>query len=263
MGFIIFCIGFFILTIAYEYISTIYGLIKGIGMISIIGFENKYKHKLMNKNLSGILKEDARRTIEKQQKISNKIREEEGKNFQYERESAFAILNKVNELKFKYPYADASLISKYKNEFINLTITELDNLEKTIADNHIANVRSGKQVTTNYTYSDIESLTPLETKSEYPLKMRMYRMDVDYIVLIENSVTNSVSMYQSRNYMQILELCSNTLNEIYRLRNLKQSIQSVNIDNIIKQNNIENIHKIREQQIIDRMNNGMKNKKVE
>jgi hypothetical protein len=243
MGFLVFCIIFFILFVIYDILASGAKLLKFICMMLIMGFEGGYRSKIEKDRLQDDIRIKEERQRKRQKELTDQIAKENERNFQMERNLAYGILNKVNELKFKYPYADIDLFEKYKLEFNNLTITELEQLENKIAKSHFDNINSNKSVRVNYTYKDIEFLNPLETQFEHPIEMKTYRISTDHILVIKNLETKKIFMYQSKNYISILELCNAVLNEIYRLRNTKQSIHTLNIDDIIKGVNIQDIFK--------------------
>ena len=255
IAFIIFCMVIFILFVGFELFKAIYAILKGIFIGAVIGIEGLYKHKTLDKNLKNEMVIKNKIEQEKRDRVNKKIEDEHKKNYEYEKIYALGILGKVEELKFKYPNADINLINKYKNNFYDLTINELEGLENKIRDSHYYNSKNNNQNDKKYTYSDIENLTPLENRNEYPLNMSLYRINLDYILLVRNIVSNEISLYQSKKYMPMLEICNVVVSKMHELRNMKQNITTKDIDEVIQQNHIDNYFKIREQNIINRMNN--------
>ena len=232
MGFLVFCVGFTILYMLYDVFIMGCAALKIIGQILVMLFESIYKHRLFDKYEDDYIKIQQEREIEENIRIQKRIDEENKKQFEAEKHLALGILDKVNELKFKYPYANPNLFHRYMTNFNLMTLDELENLEKKMEISHYNNLQSKRTITKTYNYADIENLVPMESKFEYPIDMKVYKIDMDYIVAIKNLQTAKIVMYQSKNYMSILQLCNSIINELYKIKNQKLSIQAFNIDDV-------------------------------
>lgn len=257
--FIVVCVSFFFMYIGIHIFGAIAGIIWAIIHEFVDSLEQLIRYITIDRKLekTNIIEQ---KEEERRKRIQAEVEKENNRLYEYERSIAFGLIDKTNNLKFKYPYADTELFDKYKDSFYDYTFHELEDLENLIKQSHIINKTKKDNEKVQYTYnlSDIEKMKPLEVKKEYPITMALYRNNTDYIIYIRNDLANTHQLYQSKKYFVILDLCNNTLNTIYDLKEKKQSISALNIDNIIKDNHINDIHKIREQQIIDRINKGMR-----
>ncbi len=244
MTFIIICMLFFIVCSFHNLITIIVGVIRLVVQGILISIESIYKHRLMDEYLDENIKVARQNMMEQQQRMSAKINEEKNKQTRYENRLAANVLDKINGLKFNYPYADPELFDKFINEFNFLTVFELEELENEIKQSHYQNVKNRKVQNKQYNYKDIENLTPLETRFEDPIEVKVYSVDMDYVIAIKNLETRKIALYQSRNYLSVLQFCSSIINELTRIKNQKLSIQAFNIDNMSTNITMDDILKI-------------------
>lgn len=262
IGFIIICILAAVIFFGEVILTVVIGSIKLLYFSLVILIESIYKGKISKYRQNDLEK------YRKQKEIDNKKSQEENikkqvnfklqNNLAYESTMINGIYTKINQLTSKYPYSDFDLIEKYKNDFFKLNYVELDSLETDIARSHFKNINKNDNVF-QYTYADIENRKPLDHLYEYPIYMQLYKINIDYVIAIVNVVENTAILYQSRNYKLLLELSNNIVNEINRLKQIKNNISSIDLDKMVQEYNTNNeFHQIREERIINRINESIK-----
>lgn len=117
-----------------------------------------------------------------------------------------------------YPYSDSKLIDKYRQEYSILSFHEIENLENEIRRSHFNNYNANNFNFENLKIKDIDNATVIEVINEYPLKMTFYKLGINYIFEVINTVTSEKIVFQSKSHMSLLALC----NEIYeKLHSIK------------------------------------------
>ena len=127
----------------------------------------------------------------------------------------------------------------YEKYFEVMTYHEIKDLEKKMAISHHKNRNINNKT---YTYWDVADLVPMEKHFEYPLEIKIYKIDKDYIITIKNICITKTLMYQSKTYMSVVQLSVNVLSELSKIKNQNLSISNLNIDDISK--NINNLSKL-------------------
>ena len=235
MGFIIFCMVFAVIYIIFGLFGIGLGIFKLLinlfVMLIVKLFEPIYKHFLnnstgtqrqLNEEENDIERERIKRQNEwARQKLINRIS------------------IRVERLKFAYPRANPKLFTMYEKYFEVMTYHEIKDLEKKMAISHHKNRNINNKT---YTYWDIADLVPMEKHFEYPLEIKIYKINKDYIIAIKNIYAGKTIIYQSKTYMPVVQLSVNVLSELSKIKSQNLSISNLNIDNISK--NINNLIKL-------------------
>lgn len=201
MGFILFCVGFFI-------VWSIFSMFELFGKII----------ELL-KLLIDILIKKIKRTSNANE--SNKILEEIRmfNNTQINKEvDSYPIDSRVcarvDSLVKLYPYCDMSLVEKYKKEFLFLPEQEIRNLEIAIRKSHEESIKNRNFVFGEIQYSDLKPANRLEIVNKFPVTMTFYKLKDIYILTLDHSITREKVAYQSKRHATLLQMCNDIYNKI-------------------------------------------------
>jgi hypothetical protein len=136
----------------------------------------------------------------------------------------YATLQKVRELKAKYPLADESLFNEYMDSFNTRPLRVCQEIADLIKVQHIARLEEKEEH--DYQLEDVLLMDKLEEKSQDDIVVTMYQEKNDYIVLIQNVATNVKLLHTTKNIVLAKKIMENTLQ--------KQKIKKINDDAQVK-----------------------------
>lgn len=184
--------------------------------------------------------------VYKKRKLEEKILKEEKENKHQEQilkqqnKIVKAGLNKVRNLRIRYPFANEELFQYFLKKFPSYSVDDLNIIENNIKKSHIENEKIvDKNKKRNYTLNDLDNYEPLEIHRENPLVMKIYKINIDYILYIRDIDTNNIQLLQSKDYLVICTAINEILKKQKKLKKIKKSIKSENVEvlfNDIKSN---------------------------
>ena len=163
--------------------NVISAILKAIyGIMSYIGNQIFLKNKLES---DGTLQ---RYQFEQELKKAEKDAENRQKMKNEHDKVVYAILSKIAELKTKYPLADQELFNEYRDNFMNIPVEFLDNIEDKIKKQHFE--RSQHKTIGDYNKEDLDKYEIIDqTENVYnksKIKTTLYKDKNNYIVRLEN-----------------------------------------------------------------------------
>lgn len=161
-------------------------------------------------------------------------------------EIATAAINKTNELKARYPFADEDLFNLYQLRYVVALNDELKQIENNIRISHEINNQYVDKSEKIYTLKDLDGITPLEHINEYPIVLKLFKMDqVNYVIYVRDIDTGHIELLNSNDYVVIRKTMSSIKEKQKQLAIRKEKITSKEITNIY--DNVRNaIQKMRE-----------------
>lgn len=165
---------------------------------------------------------------------------------QYDREVAeenvrrthvMGAMNFVTKMRVLYPLADENLFREaYENlpkESCYITPNEY---EKMISESHkknLVNQQDSKNTTTKiYTLADLDNRNPIETRTEYPITMSLYKINNDYVLLVDNVSVNEKSLFQSEDYSLMANYMMSVVELQQKLHESKISVVATQLEDI-------------------------------
>jgi hypothetical protein len=167
-------------------------------------------------------KERRRLTEEIKQAKINKMHNEQIK--EQNDKVVYATLQKVRELKAKYPLADESLFDEYMDSFNTRPLRVCQEIADLIKIQHLARLEEKEEH--EYQLEDVLFMNKIEEKTQDDIVVTMYQEKNDYIVLIQNVATNVKLLHTTKNLVLAKKIMENTLQ--------KQKIKKINDDAQVK-----------------------------
>lgn len=205
-----------------------------IAEFSYWAFMNAYKYLFVERPLekSGYLErkrmEQEMVNAEKEQRHKEQILNQQNRIIQ-------AGLNNVREFRVRYPYADEYLFDHFLRKFPEASVDEIKEFENKIRESHLKNELRNSidiQPQITYTMADLNGVEPLEVYREEPLLLKIYKMNCDYLLLIQNLDEQSCQLIQSKDYLVIARLIAKIFEKQKQLKVYKMTIKAEQIDEL-------------------------------
>lgn len=171
--------------------------------------------------------------------IDNKVREADVRDMNEHRDRMIAKMQAINleastkadTFRAKYPLADEQLIKDFVRVYPEASVNELRMYEENIKKSHEAGMvqnnimRSGER--RHFTLSDFSGMESELEQNEYPLMLKVFYLDRNFVLVVKNQNTNETKMYQSFDQTKILA----KLNEIIA----KQKVLKANNQDVMSE----------------------------
>jgi len=155
----------------------------------------------------------------------------------------YSTTKQVNDLKIRYPLADAYLFDEFVTAFTSRTVKEANQIKELIKEQH--NARLQENVSYNkdskYTLDEVVFFDKMDEDSAYDIVCTIYKHQLDYIFLANNKLTDVKVMYTSKNPVVVKQMMQNMIskanenannNRIQKERKNK-TLSTVDINDII------------------------------
>lgn len=142
---------------------------------------------------------------------------------------AASAVYQTNQLRVRYPYADENLFIQYLNRYPFALLDELQKIEEAIENSHNINYYN-YDIPKKYTVKDTESMELLNTYTELPLILEVFKNEKDYLLLIKNIDRGEYRLFQSRNYIIITTFINDIIERQKQLEQFKIAIESEELD---------------------------------
>lgn len=200
-----------------ELISTIYDTTVYIKSEKEIIKELDKNNFLNKKNMNKYIEQQEKDKKQKQEIIKK------------QNQIAASAVYETNQLRVKYPYANQDLFTQYLNRYPFALSDELQKIEKTIENSHNINYYN-YDIPKKYTIKDTENMELLNTYTELPLILEIFKNEKDYLLLIKNIDRGEYRLFQSRNYLIITTVINEILERQKQLYEFKMKLESEEID---------------------------------
>ena len=161
-------------------------------------------------------------------------------------EIATAAINKTNQLRAKYPFANEDLFNLYSLRFVVATMDELNELENTIRQSNELNYKVSDTSIKNYTLKDLDGLTPIEHIKEDPIILKLFKIDInDYVIYVRDIDTGDIQLLNSNDYIIVVKTMNMIKEKQKSLSIRKEKISAKEITNIYDNVSVA-IQKLRE-----------------
>lgn len=170
-----------------------------------------------------------------QQKILEKDKEENRKKemIKWQNDVATATINKTNELRTKYQFADEELFKLYQLRYPVAFENELKEIENNIIKSHKINSQYENLKEKTYTLKDLDGIIPLEHINEDPIVLKLFKMDnFNYVIYVRDIDTGHVELLNSNDYIIVRKTMSMIKEKQHQLAIRKEKISSTDITNI-------------------------------
>ena len=162
------------------------------------------------------------RSKKEKEYIDNEVRKADIRDMNEHRDRMIAKMQAINleastkadTLRAKYRFADEMLIKDFIRVYPEASVNELNMYEENIKKSHEAGLvqhniaKRGER--RHFTLSDFSGMKPEMEQNEYPLMLKVFYLDSNFILVVKNQTTNETKMYQSFDQTKILA----KLNEI-------------------------------------------------
>jgi hypothetical protein len=171
--------------------------------------------------------------------IDNKVKEADIRDMNEHRDRMIAKMQAINleastkadTFRAKYPLADEQLIKDFVRVYPEASVNELQRYEENIKKSHEAGMVHNNMMRTgerrHFTLSDLSGLKPELEQNEYPLMLKVFYVDSNFVLVVKNQNTNGTKMYQSFDQTKILA----KLNEVIA----KQKMLKANNQNVMSE----------------------------
>lgn len=137
----------------------------------------------------------------------------------------YATLQKVRELKAKYPLADEGLFNEYMDSFNTRPLRICKEIAELIKAQHFARLEEKEEH--EYQLEDVLLMDKIEEKSQDDIVVTTYQKLNDYIILIHNAKTDIKLLYTTKDIILAKKIVENTLR--------MQRIKKINLDASVKE----------------------------
>lgn len=210
-----------------------FSLIKGaVNLLALLWYIITDIPMLFKHRKSQYFIEETRKKVEEQQNI-----EQMQENAR--RQIVLGAMNFVTKMRVMYPLAD----EKYFKEAYDMLpkpsceLTPKD-YEKIIAESHQVNLKKQKTVRSAnkmFTLADLDNKTPIEVRQENPIIMKLYKINDQYVLWVNNMNNKENSLFQSEDYALMANYMLSVVELQQQLHHAKISVVASQLEDIFNE----------------------------
>lgn len=148
---------------------------------------------------------------------------------------------KVDNMRMKYPFADEELFNKYLKTYNSLPLYEIERLENAIMHSHYKNENGSENKQIKHKISEVLASKSFDEVYVFPVTMKFYKLGIEYVLSLENNLTNEIIMYQSRSHKELLDIAYEIHDNVCLK---KQQNEDIAINNLFTKENYKNVIEI-------------------
>jgi hypothetical protein len=173
-----------------------------------------------------------KKTMKEQEKKFNKEKAEE----EELRKIIVGTMQFISKMRVTYPLADEQLFEQAKENLPkNDHFITPKQYESMFAESHKNNLIKQQLKTekrNKYNLSDLDGLEPIESKYEYPISLKLYKINDDFVLHVNNVELKEQNLFQTKNYDLMLSYMVKVVTVQQQLHQAKTSIRSTQLEDI-------------------------------